>query len=166
MEKQRIERQGSGLICGGTYISGFFEGYTDEDFLKWARETMTDNEYVYLNGELLNEEILNDMEKQIDDNTCALPAENNTYLQEVAGRIAGLNEPICLDDIDDFYDKEEDEHDLVQYGYDSKITIDINDEQVEISISFDGGSSGDSIDPIPLQEFCDKLGLIKKEENK
>ena len=69
-------------------------------------------------------------------------------------------------DDDDFYDKEEDEHDLVQYGYDSKITIDINDEQVEISISFDGGSSGDSIDPIPLQEFCDKLGLIKKEENK
>jgi len=162
MEKQRIERQGSGLICGGTYISGFFEGYTDEDFLKWARETMTDNEYVYLNGELLNEEILNDMEKQIDDNACALPAENNMYLQEVAGRIAGLNEPICLDDIDD----SDGEHDLIGSGFDSGITIDINDEQVEISISFDGGSCGDEIEPIPLQEFCDKLGLIKKEESK
>ena len=162
MKQQRIERSGDALIYGGTCVWDYFDEYTDEDFLKWARETMTDNEYVYLNGELLNEEILNDMEKQIDDNACALPAENNTYLQEVAERIAGLNEPICLDDIDD----SDGEHDLIWSGFDSGITIDINDEQVEISISFDGGSCGDDIEPIPLQEFCDKLGLIKKEENK
>ena len=91
-----------------------------------------------------------------------------------------INDSICFDDD---YDTEEDEQYPKDYikvagmhglypprhmevdGCESGGVVSIENGIITIELSWDAGFCGDTIE-IPLKEFCDKFGLIKKEENK